>query len=160
MRHELLYHKEFIRLELCSTCKVAKEIGSHCLQSWQRVAIFRVTSETLTFWVPGSKLWLLCSYCFWKLFPSALSCHGCVPGFFVHWLVRLFKALTTFPLRTSLAWHRLRQFCLYPNLGALKAYCFGTLKSILLKEWKYISTDNNYCWQVIVIWIHQSYKNV
>lgn len=92
------------------------------------------------------QMWLL--FLFLSL-PSALAfCHGPVPESCVQWL-GLHMASVTFPLRTSpLAWCRLRQFICILILKLWKPTCFNILKLLLLKEWKYISIDNNYCWQV------------
>lgn len=123
VRHELLWYEDFIRLELCLTCKItlAKRIQSRPLKNW----CFRVMPETLAFWALGSQC--DCFSCFWKspMCTGLLSWTCSWVQSCVQWLVRLYTALVTFPLRTSiLAWCGLRQFYLYPNLGALKAYMF------------------------------------
>lgn len=149
--------------EDCISCQLClanytSEGSRHCSpQSWCRVDVLEVTPETATCRVPGFSC--DCS-CFWSCLPSALSCHGCVPGFFVHCLLGLCRALMMFPLRTPLAWRRWRQFYWYSNLETLRAYMLYISHLSLRKGWKYFSIDNNNHWQVTMIWIHQSYKNV
>ena len=66
--HELQYHEDFFRFELCSTCIIVlkKRTWSCYLKSWH----FWKVSETPTLWALGPKC--DCLSCFWK----SLKCTG------------------------------------------------------------------------------------
>lgn len=118
-----------------------------------------MVSETPTLWARGPKCDCLSG--FWKsLKGTGLLSWTCswVPCS----LARIVHGFSDISFCKLLLWHGEdwdNLVCIL-TLELWKPTCFNILKLLLLKEWKYISIDNNYCWQVIVIWKHQSYKNV
>lgn len=155
----------FYVMKILSDLNCVQLVKLHLLREFE----FAIWRAGVSRWCQRhSPLWFLASsvtvFLASESLPSAPACsHGCVPGsgpVFIGWWDCTW--LYWHFLCELLLWHGVDwdDFICNLTLELWKPTCFNILKSLLLKEWKYISIDNNYCWQVIVIWIHQSYKNV
>lgn len=155
----------FYVMKILSDLNCVQLVKLHLLREFE----FAIWRAGVSRWCQRhSPLWFLASsvtvFLASESLQSAPACsHGCVPGsgpVFIGWwdCTRLYWHF----LCELLLWHGVDWdgFICNLTLELWKPTCFNILKLLLLKEWKYISIDNNYCWQVIVIWIHQSYKNV